>query len=157
MGHQVRHALVPCLSCLAQALLIGCTLFYIRGIGYLPIATLDGLFIYMGMASLPGNSFFQRIILFITDTERRDARSLDFLQKVAAARGLVMSERPNSTDRHLPAGSYQCGAQVHRFSDCNRRGHLRDHTLFLCGCTIPHLHSCSHSIAQDIAAQIVWQ
>jgi len=65
-----------------QASLIGCTLFYIRGVGYLPIAALDGLFLYMGIASFGGNTFYQRIVLFVTDKERRDARSLDFLDKV---------------------------------------------------------------------------
>jgi len=66
----------------SQATLIGLTLSYVRGIGYLPIATLDGLFLYMGIASFGGNTFFQRIVLFITDRDRRDARSLDFLDTV---------------------------------------------------------------------------
>jgi len=69
-------------SALMQASLIGCTLFYIRGIGYLPIAALDGLFIYMGIASFHGNTFYQRLVLFFTDPERLDARSLDYLNLV---------------------------------------------------------------------------
>ena len=36
----------------------------------------------MGIASFGGNTFYQRLVLFVTDKERRDARSLDFLGKV---------------------------------------------------------------------------
>ena len=35
---------------------------------------LDGLFLYMGIASFAGNSFYQRIVLFVTDATKRDAR-----------------------------------------------------------------------------------
>jgi len=69
-------------SALMQAVLIGCMLAAIKIVGYLPIATLDGLFLYMGIASFGGNTFYQRIVLWITDREKQDARSLDFLDKV---------------------------------------------------------------------------
>jgi len=82
MEEVIVHCHEQRVSGLMQASLIGCTLFYIRGIGYLPIAALDGLFLYMGIASFGGNTFYQRIVLFLTDKERRDARSLDFLGKV---------------------------------------------------------------------------
>ena len=65
-----------------QAVLIGLLLAVIQIVGYLPIATLDGLFIYMGIASFGGNSFFNRLLLFFTDSERLEARSLSFLDKV---------------------------------------------------------------------------
>ena len=44
-------------------------------ISYLPICVLDGLFLYMGVASFGGNSFYERILLFITDKQRRYART----------------------------------------------------------------------------------
>lgn len=52
---------------------------------YLPISVLDGLFLFMGIASFGGNSFYQRIVLYITDKERQYARSLDFLDQVPAS------------------------------------------------------------------------
>jgi len=69
-------------SALAQAVLIGLTLAVIDIIGYIPIAALDGLFLYMGIASFGGNTFFSRILLFITDRERLDARGLACLHTV---------------------------------------------------------------------------
>ena len=65
------------LSNLGQAVIIGCALFYIKGVGFLPIAALDGLFLYMGIASFGGNSFYNRIVLLITDITRVEARGLD--------------------------------------------------------------------------------
>lgn len=66
-------------SNLAQAVLIGATLAIISLVGYLPIAALDGLFLYMGIASFGGNSFYSRMVLFLTDKERRHARHLPFV------------------------------------------------------------------------------
>uniref|UniRef100_A0A7S0NMB4 Bicarbonate transporter-like transmembrane domain-containing protein n=1 Tax=Calcidiscus leptoporus TaxID=127549 RepID=A0A7S0NMB4_9EUKA len=84
--HDKVEVIVRCheqrVSGLAQAVLIGLTLCALTVIGYVPIAALDGLFLYMGVASFAGNSFYQRIMLFITDATRRDARGLDFLDKV---------------------------------------------------------------------------
>ena len=65
-----------------EAGIIGCTLAYTRGIGYLPIAALDGLFLYMGIASFGGNTFFSRLVLFFTDNTKLDARRLPFLGRV---------------------------------------------------------------------------
>jgi len=65
-------------SNLAQALLIGCVLPAIRVVGYLPIPVLDGLFLYMGIASFAGNTCYERALLFFTDKQRRDARKLPY-------------------------------------------------------------------------------
>ncbi len=35
--------------------------------GYIPMAVLFGLFLYMGLTSLGGNQFFDRLMLWITD------------------------------------------------------------------------------------------
>mmetsp|Transcript_26759 Transcript_26759/g.90259 ORF Transcript_26759/g.90259 Transcript_26759/m.90259 type:complete len:232 (-) Transcript_26759:108-803(-) len=78
----ITHCHEQRVSGLAQALLIGLTLCALTVLGYIPIAALDGLFIYMGIASFGGNSFYQRLVLFITDPARRAARGLDFLDGV---------------------------------------------------------------------------
>jgi len=69
-------------SGLAQAVLIGLTLAAISVVGLLPIAALDGLFLYMGIASFGGNTFFSRLVLFFTDNTKLDARRLPFLGRV---------------------------------------------------------------------------
>jgi len=69
------------ISNLMQAVLIGCTLAAIKLIGMLPIAALDGLFIYMGIASFAGNTFYERVVLYITDKDLREARRLPFIGK----------------------------------------------------------------------------
>lgn len=69
-------------SNLMQAVLIGCMLSYVKGLGFMPIAALDGLFIYMGIASFGGNTFYSRIMLFFTDRTRLEERSLDFVGKI---------------------------------------------------------------------------
>ena len=66
-------------SGLVQAVLIGLTLTVINSVGKLPIAALDGLFLFMGIASFGGNTFYERLVLFFTDKQRRHARSLPFL------------------------------------------------------------------------------
>ena len=63
----ITHCHEQRVSGLAQAVLIGLTLCALTVLGYIPIAALDGLFIYMGIASFGGNSFYQRLVLFITD------------------------------------------------------------------------------------------
>lgn len=43
------------------------SIFFLGYIGYIPMAVLFGLFLYMGLASLNGNQFFDRIMLWVTD------------------------------------------------------------------------------------------
>lgn len=48
-------------------LLMAGSIFFLDYIGYIPMAVLFGLFLYMGFASLGGNQFFDRLLLWITD------------------------------------------------------------------------------------------
>lgn len=48
-------------------LLIALSIFFLSYIGYIPMAVLFGLFLYMGFASLGGNQFAERLMLWITD------------------------------------------------------------------------------------------
>lgn len=54
-----------------SGLLIHCmmavSIFFLDYIGYIPMAVLFGLFLYMGIASLKGNQFFDRVMLWVTD------------------------------------------------------------------------------------------
>ena len=47
--------------------LITASLFFLTYIGYIPMPVLFGLFLYMGFASLGGNEFYDRLMLWITD------------------------------------------------------------------------------------------
>ncbi len=55
------------LSALLIHLLIGGSIFLLGYFGYIPMAVLYGLFLYMGLASLGGNQFFERLMLWVTD------------------------------------------------------------------------------------------
>lgn len=55
------------LSGLLIHLLIAGSIFFLGYIGYIPMAVLFGLFLYMGLASLTGNQFFDRMMLLVTD------------------------------------------------------------------------------------------
>lgn len=55
------------LSGLLIHLLMGGSIFLLGYFGYVPMAVLYGLFLYMGLASLGGNEFFERLVLWITD------------------------------------------------------------------------------------------
>jgi hypothetical protein len=48
-------------------LLVALSIFFLSYIGYIPMAVLFGLFLYMGFASLGGNQFAERLMLWITD------------------------------------------------------------------------------------------
>ncbi|XP_054168584.1 solute carrier family 4 member 11-like isoform X2 [Oppia nitens] len=53
---------------LAIHILIGLSLFLIpHPLDYIPVSVLSGLFLYCAFASLRGNSFFERILLFLTE------------------------------------------------------------------------------------------
>jgi len=49
-------------------LLIGCSLFLLPWLKQIPMAALYGLFLYMGVVSLSGNQFFQRMQLWLMDS-----------------------------------------------------------------------------------------
>jgi hypothetical protein len=55
------------LSGLLIHLMIAGSLFLLTYFGYIPMAVLFGLFLFMGLTSLGGNQFFERIMLWITD------------------------------------------------------------------------------------------
>jgi hypothetical protein len=55
------------LSGLLIHVMIAASIFLLDYFGYIPMAVLFGLFLYMGFASLGGNQFFDRLILWITD------------------------------------------------------------------------------------------
>ncbi|HEV7350773.1 sodium bicarbonate transporter family protein [Telluribacter sp.] len=55
------------LSGLLIHILIAISIFLLDYFGYIPMAVLFGLFLYMGFASLGGNQFFDRLMLWITD------------------------------------------------------------------------------------------
>ncbi|GAB3173561.1 sodium bicarbonate transporter family protein [Telluribacter humicola] len=55
------------LSGLIIHLMIAGSIFLLDYFGYIPMAVLFGLFLYMGFASLGGNQFFDRLMLWITD------------------------------------------------------------------------------------------
>lgn len=48
-------------------ILIAVSIFLLSYIGYIPMAVLFGLFLYMGFASLQGNQFAERLMLWVTD------------------------------------------------------------------------------------------
>ena len=54
-------------SALVIHVLIAASLFLLNYFAYIPMPVLFGLFLYMGLASLTGNQFFERIMLWITD------------------------------------------------------------------------------------------
>ncbi len=55
------------LSGLGIHVLILISMFFLAYIGYIPMAVLFGLFLYMGFASLGGNQFAERLVLWVTD------------------------------------------------------------------------------------------
>lgn len=55
------------ISGLGIHVLMSISIFLLSYIGYIPMAVLFGLFLYMGLTSLQGNQFAERMMLFITD------------------------------------------------------------------------------------------
>ncbi|MFT5393972.1 MAG: hypothetical protein ACI8PT_004177 [Gammaproteobacteria bacterium] len=55
------------LSGLGIHLLIAASIFMLPVIKHVPMAVLFGLFLYMGVATLEGNQFFSRMVLWVTD------------------------------------------------------------------------------------------
>mgnify|MGYP000882222207 CR=1 FL=1 len=55
-------------SALTIHVLIGVSVFFLSLIAQIPMAVLFGLFLYMGFSSLGGNQFWERLVLWITDS-----------------------------------------------------------------------------------------
>lgn len=56
------------ISALTIHLLIGISMFWLTMIAKIPMAVLFGLFLYMGISSLGGNQFWERLLLWVTDS-----------------------------------------------------------------------------------------
>ena len=54
---------------------------FLQVIGFIPQSSLDGLFIFMGIASFEGNQFYDRMVLCITEPALRKSEH-DFFGKV---------------------------------------------------------------------------
>jgi len=71
VGGQKREKIVAVretrMSGLLIHILIGASLFFLAYFSLIPMAVLFGLFLYMGFASLGGNQFYERIMLWLTD------------------------------------------------------------------------------------------
>mmetsp|Transcript_19931 Transcript_19931/g.25796 ORF Transcript_19931/g.25796 Transcript_19931/m.25796 type:complete len:561 (+) Transcript_19931:116-1798(+) len=65
----ITHVYEQRVSNLLQAILIGIMVSnpLLKVLGLIPRATLDGLFLYMGLASFPGNQFYERVVLQFTE------------------------------------------------------------------------------------------
>ncbi len=55
------------ISGLVMHLLLGTAIFFLVYFSLIPMPVLFGLFLYMGLTSLGGNQFFERIMLWVTD------------------------------------------------------------------------------------------
>ena len=51
-------------------LLIGVSLLFLSSLQRIPMSVLFGLFLYMGVTSMKGNQFFERLRLWVMDRER---------------------------------------------------------------------------------------
>mmetsp|Transcript_28810 Transcript_28810/g.42716 ORF Transcript_28810/g.42716 Transcript_28810/m.42716 type:complete len:583 (+) Transcript_28810:100-1848(+) len=71
----ITHVHEQRVSNLLQAALIGMMVSdpLLKVLGLIPKATLDGLFLYMGLASFPGNQFYERVMLQFTEPALRDS------------------------------------------------------------------------------------
>ena len=58
------------LSGLLVHLLLGFSLLLLKALSYIPMSVLFGLFLYMGVASMTGNTFFERLRLWVMDPLR---------------------------------------------------------------------------------------
>lgn len=60
------------ISNLLQSLLVGLSIFAISVIKMIPTSVLWGYFAYMAIDSLPGNQFWERILLLLISPSRRN-------------------------------------------------------------------------------------
>lgn len=63
------------LSGLGIHTMIAASLFFMSYVAYIPMPVLFGLFLFMGFASLGGNQFYERIMLWVTDPKLYPATS----------------------------------------------------------------------------------
>jgi mannitol/fructose-specific phosphotransferase system IIA component (Ntr-type) len=63
----ILHVRENRLTAIAIHLLIGLSLLLLPFFNYIPLAVLFGLFLYMGVVSMQGNQFFERLSLWATD------------------------------------------------------------------------------------------
>ena len=63
------------LSSLLVHLLIGLSLLFLASLQRVPMSVLFGLFLYMGVTSMKGNQFFERLRLWVMDRERYPTHS----------------------------------------------------------------------------------
>jgi hypothetical protein len=56
-------------------IMIAASIFFMGYVAYIPMPVLFGLFLYMGFASLTGNQFYERIMLWVTDPKLYPATS----------------------------------------------------------------------------------
>jgi len=52
---------------LSNVLVLAAVLFFTSALGHIPLATLDGLFLFMGLSGLPGNNVCQRAKLLLME------------------------------------------------------------------------------------------
>lgn len=64
---QILHVRENRITGVSIHFLIGMSLLLLPALHYIPLAVLFGLFLYMGVVSMRGNQFFQRIGLWLTD------------------------------------------------------------------------------------------
>ena len=64
---RIIHVRANRVTGIAIHLLIGCSLLLLSWIKVIPMATLYGLFLYMGIAAMKGNQFFERLSLWPMD------------------------------------------------------------------------------------------
>uniref|UniRef100_A0A7S2UTK4 Bicarbonate transporter-like transmembrane domain-containing protein n=1 Tax=Fibrocapsa japonica TaxID=94617 RepID=A0A7S2UTK4_9STRA len=79
----VTHVHEQRVSNLMQALFIGIMLAdpLLKILGLIPRAALDGLFLYMGLASFPGNQFAERVSFWVTQPDLRHSHA-EYLEAV---------------------------------------------------------------------------
>ena len=84
MVRRIDHVYEQRYSNLLQAVmtLMMCFPPFLEVIGCIPQSSLDGLFIFMGIASFEGNQFYERLVLTITEPELR-ASQHNFFQELS--------------------------------------------------------------------------
>ncbi|MCA9241473.1 MAG: PTS sugar transporter subunit IIA, partial [Planctomycetales bacterium] len=66
---RILHVRENRLTGVAIHVLIGCSLLLLSWLSYVPLAVLYGVFLYMGVISIRGNQFFERVSLWVKDPD----------------------------------------------------------------------------------------